>query len=165
MPIACETTTPDQKTTAPPPEPSAGRYSRPTSRVGNFDEHHWGIFLSPVISSSLNRVRRPARALATDMPGVWISDRVVKQLLATQIRTGLGRLVVFASLDGAGDQIHAVRIGLIARYRDDLPVMSDHIRDAVEDVLVRTLGAKVTTQACRAIHVRWQDVYSREWLS
>ncbi|WP_415669057.1 hypothetical protein, partial [Williamsia muralis] len=40
--------TPDQKTTAPPPEPSAGRYSRPTSRVGNFDEHHWGIFLSPV---------------------------------------------------------------------------------------------------------------------
>ncbi|PZT93820.1 MAG: serine/threonine protein kinase, partial [Gordonia sp. (in: high G+C Gram-positive bacteria)] len=32
----------------PPPEPSAGRYSRPTSRVGNFDEHHWGIFLSPV---------------------------------------------------------------------------------------------------------------------
>ena len=97
------------------------------------------------ISSSLNRVRRPARALATDMPGVWISDRVVKQLLATQIRTGLGRLVVFASLDGAGDQIHAVRIGLIARYRDDLPVMSDHIRDAVEDVLVRTLGAKVTT--------------------
>ncbi|PVY30096.1 hypothetical protein [Williamsia muralis] len=117
------------------------------------------------ISSSLNRVRRPARALATDMPGVWISDRVVKQLLATQIRTGLGRLVVFASLDGAGDQIHAVRIGLIARYRDDLPVMSDHIRDAVEDVLVRTLGAKVTAQACRAIHVRWQDVYSREWLS
>ena len=117
------------------------------------------------ISSSLNRVRRPARALATDVPGVWISDRVVKQLLATQIRTGLGRLVVFASLDGAGDQIHAVRIGLIARYRDDLPVMSDHVRDAVEDVLVRTLGAKVTAQACRAIHVRWQDVYSREWLS
>ncbi|PVY23486.1 hypothetical protein, partial [Williamsia muralis] len=36
-----------------PPEPSAGRYSRPTSRVGNFDEHHWGIFLSPVTARDL----------------------------------------------------------------------------------------------------------------
>ena len=77
------------------------------------------------ISGSLQRIRRPARTLATDELRVNTSDRVVKQLIAVRTRRELGRLTVFVSVDGAGDTVDGVRVGLIARYADDLPALSD----------------------------------------
>lgn len=121
--------------------------------------------LIDAISSNLSRVRRPARALATDTSHVRVSDRIVQQLLATRIRNAVGRLVVFVAVDGDHDTVSGVRVGLIGRYHDDLLDVSDDVRDVVDDVLKTTLGADVTTRARRDIGVRWQDVYTREWLS
>ena len=58
-----------------------------------------------------------------------------------------------------------MRIGLIARYGDDLAALSDSIRDVVDDVLIDTIGSESSTTARRNITVRWQDVYTREWLT
>ncbi|OCH82067.1 hypothetical protein [Gordonia sp. UCD-TK1] len=117
------------------------------------------------ISGSLQRIRRPARTLATDELRVNTSDRVVKQLIAVRTRRKLGRLTVFVSVDGAGDTVDGVRVGLIARYADDLPALSDEVRDIVDDVLLDTLGSESSAAARHNISVRWQDVYTREWLS
>ncbi|GAA4670125.1 hypothetical protein [Gordonia humi] len=116
------------------------------------------------ISSGLRRVRRPARTLAADARGVAVSDRVVKQQIAVGIRRSLGRLVVFASVDGTDDRVDGVRIGLIARYGDDIPALSDRVRDLVEDVLVSTIGVRTSAAARADVSVRWQDLYTREWL-
>ncbi|MFE0750660.1 hypothetical protein [Gordonia sp. NPDC058843] len=117
------------------------------------------------ISGSLQRIRRPARTLATDGVRITTTDRVVKQLIAIRTRRELGRLTVFASVDGAGDTVDGVRIGLIARYADDLPALSDEVRDIVDEVLIETLGVESSAAARRNISIRWQDVYTREWLS
>ncbi|WP_055475451.1 hypothetical protein [Gordonia sp. HS-NH1] len=117
------------------------------------------------ISGSLQRIRRPARTLATDGLRITTSDRVVKQLIAVRTRRELGRLTVFVSVDGAGDTVDGVRVGLIARYADDLPALSDDVRDIVDEVLIETLGTETSAAARRNISVRWQDVYTREWLS
>ena len=66
--------------------------------------------------------------------------------------------VIAATVDG-------VRVGLIARYADDLPALSDEVRDIVDDVLLDTLGSESSAAARHNISVRWQDVYTREWLS
>ena len=50
-------------------------------------------------------------------------------------------------------------------YADDLPALSDEVRDIVDEVLLDTLGAESSAAARRNISVRWQDVYTREWLS
>jgi hypothetical protein len=116
------------------------------------------------ISSGLGRVRRPARSLVADAPGVWVSDRVLKQLIAVRVRRTIGRLVVFASVDGPDDRVNAVRMGLIARYADDLVVLSDQVRDIVDDVLISTIGTEASAAARSDVSVRWQDLYTREWL-
>lgn len=116
------------------------------------------------ISSGLSRIRRPARMLAADERGVSISDRIVKELIAVRIRRALGRLVVFASIDGPEDMVDGVRIGLIARYTDSLIAQSDQVRDVVEEVLTSTIGAHASAAARTNISVRWQDLYTREWL-
>lgn len=116
------------------------------------------------ISSGLSRIRRPARTLASDTRGVLVSDRVVKQLIAVRIRRTLGRLVVFASVDGAENDVDGIRIGLIARYTDDLVAESNRVRDIVDDVLVSTIGVDVSAAARTNVSVRWQDLYTREWL-
>ncbi|WOC12293.1 hypothetical protein [Gordonia sp. MP11Mi] len=116
------------------------------------------------ISAGVSRMRRPARPLAADAREVWVSDRIVKQLIAVQIRRALGRLVVFASIDGAEDAVDGIRIGLIARYADDLVARSERVRDLVEDVLVSTIGVQASATARTNISVRWQDLYTREWL-
>lgn len=121
--------------------------------------------LISTISGSLQRIRRPARTLATDGLRITTSDRVVKQLIAVRTRRELGRLTVFVSVDGAGDTVDGVRVGLIARYADDLPALSDDVRDIVDEVLIETLGTETSAAARRNISVRWQDVYTREWLS
>lgn len=112
------------------------------------------------LTANLSRVRRPGRTLTTDTDGVRISDRILKQLLATRIRSIVGRLVVFVAVDGNGDSIDGVQIGLIARYHDDLLAVSDHVRDVVDDVLHSTLGAATAREARRAVGVRWHDVYA-----
>ncbi|ANY24080.1 hypothetical protein [Gordonia terrae] len=117
------------------------------------------------ISGSLQRIRRPARTLATDGLRINTSDRVVKQLIAIRTRRELGRLTVFVSVDGDGETVDGVRVGLIARYADDLPALSDDVRDIVDEVLVETLGGDSSAVARRNISVRWQDVYTREWLT
>ncbi|MEY1674880.1 hypothetical protein AB4Z55_11915 [Gordonia sp. ABKF26] len=117
------------------------------------------------ISGSLQRIRRPARTLATDGLRIYTSDRVVKQLIAIRTRRELGRLTVFVSVDGDGETVDGVRVGLIARYADDLPALSDDVRDIVDEVLVETLGGDSSAVARRNISVRWQDVYTREWLA
>ncbi|NMO02085.1 hypothetical protein HH308_12770 [Gordonia sp. TBRC 11910] len=117
------------------------------------------------ITTTVTRAVRPAHTLNTDVDGVKMSDRVVKALLATAIRAAIGRLVVYAQLVDDAGQVTAVRIGLVARYRDDLQEMSDRARDAVRDVLAATLGEHTSSAAAADIHVRWQDVYSRDWLN
>lgn len=117
------------------------------------------------ISAGLGRVRRAARILDTDDDAVAVSDRIVKQLIAIGVRRSVQRLVVFASIDGDGRTVDGVRIGLIARYGDDLATLSDSIRDVVDDVLIDTIGSESSTTARRNITVRWQDVYTREWLT
>ncbi|MFW0792062.1 hypothetical protein [Gordonia sp. CPCC 205333] len=118
------------------------------------------------ITTTVTNVIRPAQTLATDAEGVLISDRVVKALLATRIRSKIGRLVVYAQvLVGSDDDVTGVRVGLVARYRDDLPELSEQVRDAVEDVLASALGEYRSAAARMNIHVRWQDVYSRDWLN
>ncbi|WP_132992640.1 hypothetical protein [Gordonia zhaorongruii] len=117
------------------------------------------------ISSGLKRIRRPARRLATDGRGIWVSDRIVKQMIAVRIRRSLGRLVVAAYLDGEADELDGIRIGLIAKYSDDLVGHSNQVRDAVEAVLISTLGRDTSRPARENIDVRWQDLYTREWLT
>ncbi|MBD0859996.1 hypothetical protein IA539_02055 [Gordonia sp. zg691] len=117
------------------------------------------------ISAGLSRVRRPARALASGGVRIKVSDRIIKQKIAIRIRRDVGRLVVFAAVDGAGDSVDGIRLGLVARYSDDLVVLSDTVRDVVDEVLVETLGPETSAAARRNISVRWQDVYTREWLS
>lgn len=117
------------------------------------------------ISSGLGRTLRPARTLATDDAAIAVSDRVVKQLIAIRVRRALGRLVVFASVDGDGVTVDGLRIGLIARYGDDLPALSDEVRDVIDGVLADTIGDERSTHARRNVTVRWQDVYTREWLT
>ncbi|MFI8770999.1 hypothetical protein ACIGKQ_02430 [Gordonia sp. NPDC062954] len=117
--------------------------------------------LIDAISTNLDRVRRPARTLATDEPGVRVSDRIIKQLLSIRIRSTIGRLVVFVTVDGDDDVVAGLRIGLIARYRDDLLALSNEVRDVAEAVLSATLGDWSSAAARQAITVRWQDVYTR----
>lgn len=121
--------------------------------------------LVSAIASGLPRLRRPGRDLATDDPRVRVNDRVLKQLLATRVRNAVGRLVVHVRLDGDDDELTGLTIGLVARYRDDLHAEADRVRDAVEQVLGETLGADSARRAGAQVHVRWQDVYSREWLN
>ncbi|MFC3242722.1 hypothetical protein ACFOJ6_10610 [Gordonia humi] len=42
--------------------------------------------------------------------------------------------------------------------------MSDRVRDLVEDVLVSTIGVRTSAAARADVSVRWQDLYTREWL-
>ena len=137
------------------------------------------------ITGKLGRVRRNGRLLDTDESTVRVNDRVVKQLLATRIRHTLGRLVVLVELDGPdgietthsaestnGQQaegspkngVRRVRIGLIARYHDDLVADSDRVREVVATVLASVLGPSTTTTARQHIDVRWQDLYTRNWI-
>lgn len=117
------------------------------------------------ITRGVQRVRRPGRSLATDDAGIAMSDRVVKQLLATRVRAELGRLVVFAAVDGAGDEATGIRLGLVARYHDDLLDDANQVRDVVSRVLIDALGAESSAAARRDIAVRWQDIYTREWFT
>ena len=116
------------------------------------------------IASGLRTVRRPARAIAADPRGVAVTDRVLKQQIAMGVRRRFGRLVVFASVEGADDLVDEIRIGLIARYGDDLPMLSGRIRELVADVLIGSLGERSSADARANITVRWQDLYTREWL-
>ncbi|MFT4127334.1 MAG: hypothetical protein QM662_14040 [Gordonia sp. (in: high G+C Gram-positive bacteria)] len=115
------------------------------------------------IGAGLGRVRRPSRRLRTDDAGITVGDRVVKQLIARRVRRKVGRLVVFAAVDGEGQAVDGVRVGLVARFADDLQGLSDQVRDVVDAVLIEVLGAETTAEARRNIGVRWQDVYSRRW--
>ncbi|NED68793.1 hypothetical protein G3I15_48520 [Streptomyces sp. SID10244] len=72
---------------------------------------------------------------------------------------------MFVAVDGEADLIDGIRIGLIARYHDELPARSEDVRDVVDDVLVAALGPHTTATARQNITVRWQDVYTREWLT
>ncbi|MEE3852792.1 hypothetical protein VZC37_20805 [Gordonia sp. LSe1-13] len=120
--------------------------------------------LIDAISTNLDRARRPARAVATDLPDVWVSDRIIKQLLSIRIRSTIGRLVVFVAVDGDEDVVTGLRIGLIAHYRDDLRALSDDVRDVAAKVLTATIGTDAAAQARTSVTVRWQDVYTRDWL-
>lgn len=121
--------------------------------------------LIEAISDGRPRLRRPGRALATDDAAVQVNERVLKQLLATIVRAGTRRLVVQVDLAGDGTELTGVSIGLICRYGDDLRARGDQVREQVGQVLSQTLGPGVTDQARRSIRVRWQDLYTREWLS
>ncbi len=114
------------------------------------------------ITSSLGRVRRPGRPIVSDDPHIRFNDRVIKQLIATRIRTVAGTLTVQVAVDGADLGITGVRIGLVARYHDDLPALSEQIRDVVEQTLTSLLGTPSTQPP--PISIRWQDLYTREWL-
>ncbi|WP_454175437.1 hypothetical protein [Gordonia sputi] len=131
------------------------------------------------ITGKLGRVRRNGRILDTDDETIRVNDRVVKQLLATRIRHTLGRLVVLVELDSpdsrdTGESPHAqgssenavsrVRIGLIARYHDDLVADSDRVREVADDVLASTLGPSASATARQHIDIRWQDLYTRNWI-
>ncbi|MFW0792537.1 hypothetical protein AAFP30_01870 [Gordonia sp. CPCC 205515] len=116
--------------------------------------------LISTLSANLPHGRRPGRSLATDTAGVQVNDRILKQLLATRIRARIGRLVVSVAVDGNGEAVDGVHVGLIARYHDDMVAASDHVRDVVDDVLHTTLGISASDAARRAIGVRWQDVYA-----
>lgn len=117
------------------------------------------------ITAGLGRVRRPTRTLATDDSAIAVSDRVIRQLLATRVRVATGRLVVSAIVEGDGDAVTGVTLGLIARYLDDLLADADRIRDVVGQVLIETVGERSSAAARSAVTVRWQDLYTREWLS
>lgn len=121
--------------------------------------------LIDAISTKLPAMRRPGRPLASDDPAVAVNDRVLKKLLATRVRSTVGRLVVNVALDGSGADLSGVTIGLIARYRDDLRTEADRVREVVGTVLVDVLGETVTAAARADIGVHWQDVYTREWLT
>lgn len=116
------------------------------------------------IVGGLPQLRRPSRQLDTDDPLVRIDDRVIRQLLATRIRAESGRLVVRLDLHGEGAELTGVGIGLIARYRDDLQERGQVVREAAQAVLTEALGRSASAAACADVHVRWQDVYTREWL-
>ncbi|MGW0037388.1 hypothetical protein [Gordonia sp. NPDC003376] len=119
--------------------------------------------LVAAITSNLTTVLRPGRPLETDTPGVHISDRVLKQILAVGIRRALGRLVVFVSVDGDDDAVDRLRIGLIARYGDILPDRSDDVREVARTVLTDLLGPEHARSASARIDVRWQDLETRDW--
>ncbi len=130
------------------------------------DEPTGGVaHLISAISGKLPTMRRAGRALATDHPAITVNDRVVKNLLATRVRVGIGRLVVNIQLHGSGSDLSGVTIGLIARYGDDLHAEGDRVRALVGALLTETLGAAVTVTARENIRVRWQDIYAREWLN
>lgn len=118
------------------------------------------------ITAKAGRIFTPARTVPTDSNRIAMSERVIKRLVATRTRSAIGRLVVFAQLavddDGAVD---GIRVGLVARYRDDLVVLSDEVRAVVADVLSECLGPQTAARAGANIGVRWQDVYSRDWLN
>lgn len=131
------------------------------------------------ITGKIGRVRRNGRPLDTDDERVQVNDRVVKQLLATRIRHALGRLVVLVELDAPGNvenpdvaedtdlsdtAVTRVRIGLIARYHDDLVADSDRVREVADTVLASALGPTITATARRHIDIRWQDLYTRNWI-
>lgn len=128
------------------------------------------------ITGKIGRVRRNGRPLDTDDERVQVNDRVVKQLLATRIRHALGRLVVLVELDAPGsvenpaeddlsdNAVTRVRIGLIARYHDDLVADSDRVREVADTVLASALGPAITATARRHIDIRWQDLYTRNWI-
>lgn len=117
------------------------------------------------IASGLPRVRRPGRDLNTDDDRVTVNDRVVKQLLATRVRARAHRLVVRVELHGDGGVLTGVTIGLIARYRDDLRGRAEVVREAAQAVLRDSLGPSISADARASVDVRWQDVYTREWLN
>lgn len=117
------------------------------------------------IVTGLPQIRRPGRDLDTDDSRVTVNDRVIKQLLATRVRTHTGRLVVHLTLHGDGTDLTGVTIGLIARYRDDLHGRADAVREAAQLVLADSLGESTSAEARANVHVRWQDVYTREWLN
>lgn len=110
------------------------------------------------ITDHLPRARRPGRPLLTDSPGVWISDRVLTQLVAVQVRRSVGRLVVGISAEGSDGRVERIRLGLVARYHDILPEESDLIRDVVTEVLTSLLGPEQARTASDAIDVRWTDL-------
>ncbi|WP_026918076.1 hypothetical protein [Gordonia shandongensis] len=116
------------------------------------------------ITTGLPRVRRPGRDLDTDDAHIRVNDRVIKQLLATRVRAASGRLVVHVQLHGDDGDLAGVTIGLIARYRDDLHARADTVRDTVRTVIESCLGPARAAEAGADIHVRWQDVYTLEWL-
>ncbi|EGD54937.1 hypothetical protein [Gordonia neofelifaecis] len=116
------------------------------------------------VAGAVPALRRPGRELATDDVRIRINDRVVKQLLATRVRTATGRLVVRAQVDGDADQVTGVMIGLIARYGDDLHAEAERVRAAVRETLTLALGSDIAASVGDRIHVRWQDVYTRQWL-
>ncbi|MFT4044004.1 MAG: hypothetical protein QM673_12660 [Gordonia sp. (in: high G+C Gram-positive bacteria)] len=114
------------------------------------------------ITANLARLRRPARALATDDDRIMVSDRVLKQLLATRIRERLDRLVVLVALDGTHHELTRIRIGLIARYHDDLLADAETVRTEVASVLSGVLGPQIAESVPERIDVGWQDLHTRE---
>lgn len=120
--------------------------------------------LAASITANLGRFRRPGRPLDTDDPGVQISDRVLKQIVAMRIRRALGRLVIFIDVGEDAGVIDSIGIGLVARYRDILPDDADRVRGIVTDVLTSLLGPDHAVTS-GGINVRWQDLETHEWRS
>ena len=104
------------------------------------------------ITAGLGRVRRPTRTLATDDSAIAVSDRVIRQLLATRVRVATGRLVVSAIVEGDGDAVTGVTLGLIARYLDDPQLRERMGRQAREWVLAERDWSDVTKIADEAYH-------------
>ncbi|WHU48709.1 hypothetical protein QNM97_06880 [Gordonia sp. L191] len=119
--------------------------------------------LVTAITANLGRVRRPGRPLDTDTPGVQVSDRVLKQVLAVRIRRTVGRLVVHLLVDDEDGRVDRIRIGLIARYHDVLPSDSEQVRDIMTEVLTELLGPEHAAVAACHLDVRWQDLETHEW--
>ncbi|MEP9393377.1 hypothetical protein ABLE92_23400 [Gordonia sp. VNQ95] len=131
----------------------AGRQLDPADGQ-NFDASR----LVASITAHLPRARRPGRPLLTDSPGVWISDRVLTQVMAVRVRRTVGRLVVGITAEGSDGRVERIRLGLVARYHDILPEESDLIRDVVTEVLTSLLGPDHARAAAGAIDVRWGDL-------
>jgi len=115
--------------------------------------------LVAAITAKVRLLPLPSTPLDTDLPGVTITDLVLKQLLATEIRRDYERLVVAIRLDIHNRKVRRVRINLIGRYRDELPELGDVIRQRVKTILMTGLGADHGARAANRIDLHWTDLH------
>ena len=117
--------------------------------------------ISRVTKTVVDTARRLSQSrdeLATDDGLVVVTDRVVRRLILLAVRSAIGRRVVEVAVRTVDGEADGITLGLVAQYADDLEVVAQQARAAIEALLADVIGADHAARVSSAIDVHWADL-------
>jgi hypothetical protein len=114
--------------------------------------------LTRTVVDTARRLSQSRDELATDDGLVVVTDRVVRRLILLAVRSAIGRRVVEVAVRIVDGEAAGITLGLVAQYADDLEVVAQQARAAIEALLADVLGERHAARVSAAIDVHWADL-------